>query len=53
MFYWYGKVGRRKPLKKMTAFLNKFIQTGEHDSAEDAICALQIIKREYFNEFNS
>ncbi|KAF0271972.1 hypothetical protein FOG51_03353 [Hanseniaspora uvarum] len=52
-FIGYGKVGRRKPLKKMTAFfLNKFIQTGEHDSAEDAICALQIIKREYFNEFN-
>ncbi|CAI8502395.1 unnamed protein product [Hanseniaspora opuntiae] len=52
-FIGYGKLGRRKPLKKMTAFfLNKFIQTGEHDSAEDAICALQIIKREYFNEFN-
>ncbi|XBW36303.1 hypothetical protein QEN19_001888 [Hanseniaspora menglaensis] len=47
----FTKINKRRPLKKLTfQFLSKIIQVGEHDSAEDAVCALQIIKKEYFDE---
>lgn len=47
----FTKINKKRPLKKLTfQFLSKIIQVGEHDSAEDAICALQIVKKEYFDD---
>lgn len=49
-FMCFSKINKRRPLKKLSfQFLSKVIQVGEHDSAEDAICALQIVKKEYFD----